>query len=1056
MEDYIKLLSGILFLSIFLSCSKKVEEELSLPIKRAEKAQVLLFDGQKENSELSGTLLKLLAKDSLRVDSSRSVLSLDEDSLRPYAALVIWGCNGSELPPRARQEIERYLESGGGVLWLNSEVRDTLSWYLMEKRLREMATGMGEVIGDSTGKGEEKFLKMPSNVGRFAAGSIDSTDVNVPLMRVKMAEALEFVMGENLYFEDLISLPELPRDQRFIVKVLDDDMNEPMELAVMPDGKVIFIERRGIMKLYDPKEEETKILATFDVCTHGNYEDGLLGLCLDPDFPKNNYLYLYYSPSSGCEIGEQYLSRFTMLGDSIILESEKVVLKVPVQRETCCHSGGSLAFGPDGYLYLSTGDNTSSKESDGYTPIDERPGRGPFDAQKSSSNTHDLRGKVLRIKPNKYGSYDIPEDNLFSLDGIKGRPEIYVMGARNPFRISIDGKNGALYWGDVGPDAGVDSRYGSESFDEWNRATGPGNYGWPYFMANNVAFPERDFETDQVGEAQDPFVPVNCSPNNYGAEMLPPANPAWIWYPYGVSKEFPGLGKGSRSAMAGPIFYREFFADSTDTPFPDYYEGKMFIYEWARGWIKVVESDTEGRIQEIEPFLPDMDLVKPIDIEFGPEGSMYILDYGKDYFLNNPKARLMRVTYAPDNVPPEVEAYAEVTEGDLPARVHFDASATYDYDEIDSVLQFEWSLYGGDQADMVGEEFCFTYPEKGVYHPKLWVIDHNCDTVEEEFEVVIGNKKPAFRLEQPRNRSFYRKDGLIAYKLDLEDEAPIAASRLSVKAGFLPQDALESGKIPVWFGTSQPRGARLIHGSDCFSCHNVERASIGPSYQEVARRYQNDPSSRGMLAEKIIKGGGGNWGGKMMAAHPDVSEEEALAMVDYIMSLPGEPRGKAMQGRMAFDAGMSNPLFLVEASYEDGGYQGLPPQRSRETLILKDPRLEAENAERVEGMWKSTFGPNRDKGQLNVGGPGSGFGFAMMDLTDLRRVRIRYSSQGSLRISLRLGDAEGPVIGNLNLGSSASWTERSFGIKETFGRYPVYFRVESGSRAEIDWIEWEF
>src|SRR5690606_5368182 len=108
--------------------------------------------------------------------------------------------------------------------------------------------------------------------------------------------------------------------------------------------------------------------------------------------------------------------------------------------------------------------------SDGYTPIDERPGRGPFDAQKSSGNTHDLRGKILRIKVNEDGSYRIPEGNLFPKDGSEGRPEIYVMGARNPFRISIDPKTNFLYWGDVGPDSGKDGIQGSKSYDEWNQA----------------------------------------------------------------------------------------------------------------------------------------------------------------------------------------------------------------------------------------------------------------------------------------------------------------------------------------------------------------------------------------------------------------------------------------------------------------------------------------------------------------------------------------------------------------------------------------------------------
>ena len=107
------------------------------------------------------------------------------------------------------------------------------------------------------------------------------------------------------------------------------------------------------------------------------------------------------------------------------MTSEQVIIEIPTQREECCHAAGSLEFGPNGNLFISTGDNTSPRESDGFSPSDEREGRGPFDAQKYSSNTNDLRGKILRIKPTADG-YEIPKGNLFAADGSEGRPEIYV------------------------------------------------------------------------------------------------------------------------------------------------------------------------------------------------------------------------------------------------------------------------------------------------------------------------------------------------------------------------------------------------------------------------------------------------------------------------------------------------------------------------------------------------------------------------------------------------------------------------------------------------------
>ena len=161
-----------------------------------------------------------------------------------------------------------------------------------------------------------------------------------------------------------------------------------------------------------------------------------------------------------------------------------------------------------------------------YAPIDERDGRSPWDAQKSSANTNDLRGKILRIHPEADGTYTIPDGNLFPKGTPKTRPEIYTMGHRNPYRISVDKHTGNVYWGDVGPDAGTDSAgVGPMAEDEYNVARQPGNFGWPYFVADNKAYNELNFATNQSGPKFDPAQPVNKSPNNTGLQSLPPPSP---------------------------------------------------------------------------------------------------------------------------------------------------------------------------------------------------------------------------------------------------------------------------------------------------------------------------------------------------------------------------------------------------------------------------------------------------------------------------------------------------------------------------------------------------
>ena len=318
-----------------------------------------------------------------------------------------------------------------------------------------------------------------------------------------------------------------PEENRFTRVVLAEKLDEPVELAVLPGERVLFVERHGYVNLYSPATRRVKRIATIPVSTKyadsSQAEDGLLGLAADPNFATNGWIYMYYSPA-GPE-SKNVLARFQMKGDSLDLGSKKILLEIPTQRLKCCHTGGSIAFDTKGNLYMSTGDNSNPFAS-GYAPVDERPGRMPWDAQKSSANTNDLRGKIIRIHPQPDGTYTIPEGNLFPPGTAQTRPEIYTMGHRNPYRLSVDSHTGFLYWGDVGPDANVDSAgRGPRGYDEINQARSAGNYGWPYFVGNNQAYYRTTF-SDSVtvvpGEQFDPAHPINRSPNNTGLTELPP------------------------------------------------------------------------------------------------------------------------------------------------------------------------------------------------------------------------------------------------------------------------------------------------------------------------------------------------------------------------------------------------------------------------------------------------------------------------------------------------------------------------------------------------------
>lgn len=472
-----------------------------------------------------------------------------------------------------------------------------------------------------------------------------------------------------------------------------DTVKDPMELAVAPDGRVFWAERAGVVKMWKPDTKSTVVIGRVKV--FDGLEDGMLGITLDPKFAQNGWVYLNHSlpettkDDRGHKSGIIRVSRYTLQGEQLELASEKSILDVVTQRDECCHVGGSLSFDAAGNLYVAIGDNTNPFDSDGYSPHDERPDRSPWDAQKSSANMNDLRGGISRIHPEPDGSYTIPKGNLFPPGSPGTRPEVYVKGTRNGFRLSVDQRTGILYWGDVGPDAGgFDTRRGPGGFDAVMQAKKPGFFGWPYSRGDNKAYAKIDFNArahysselaayDKAVKAAkakgepvpedlkkpvshtsaepvmfDPAKPVNRSPNNTGIKELPPAQPGFIWYPGGASTRFPAVnGGGGRTAMAGPVYY---FDEKLKSPrkLPKEFDHTLFIYEWSRNWIIAVHLDENENIARdaagkprMERFCANMTFKRPMDMELGPDGCLYLIEFGTAWG-NNKDTQIVRIEHA--------------------------------------------------------------------------------------------------------------------------------------------------------------------------------------------------------------------------------------------------------------------------------------------------------------------------------------------------------------------------------------------------------------------------
>ncbi len=875
---------------------------------------------------------------------------------------------------------------------------------------------------------------------------------------------IEYAMGDDDPI-DYTRAGVAPATNRFQKVVFADYLNEPMELELLPDGRILFIERDGAIKLHDIDEAKTTVLTTMEVWSE--LEDGLIGMALDPDYANNNRIYLYHSPVD--EVAN-VLSRFELYPDDAAdpLRNEIEILKVKTQRDECCHAGGSIEFGPDGNLFLSTGDNTNPHKSNGHSPSDFRDGMSPFDAQKSSANTNDLRGKILRITPQEDGSYTIPDGNLFA-DAAEGRPEIYIMGCRNPYRISIDQRNGTVYWGEVGPDANEDvEKYGPRGYDEVNQAKQAGFYGWPLFIADNKPYRKRDFNKDVTSAYYDSAAPVNESPNNTGAANLPAAQPAMIYYPYGESEEFPLLGTGGRNAMAGPVFYVDDYPAS-DSRYPAYYDGKFFAYDWMRGWIMAVTFDEAGNYSSMEQFLPNLEWANLIDVVMSPEGDMYTLEYGKGWFSKNPDATLSRIKYNKGNRAPVSKFDIDEKAGGVPFTIAFDAATAQDPDGDE--LSYTWDFGTGDTAE--GQQVQYTYEEAGAYEAKLTVTDQDGMISESLTKIYAGNEPPKVSWQlNGGNESFYWPGSKVDYEVAIRDEEDgsigngIQAEDVIVTIDFLEQgyDQVEIAmghQALSELNLGHP-GLQLIKKSDCMACHKEYGISVGPSYEKIAEKYAGDENAIAYLAEKIIQGGGGVWGETAMAAHPDLSEDKAKSMAEYILAIEettADPeKSMPVKGAYVFDkspADYPDGSYILTASYVDKGADGAERLLHKDIKVLRPPVIPAVSATTMEKAtaFKVTkdMVPDLEKEfEIVMMNGGAEVVYEDIDLTGISAVEIIYNAispymaGGDLELHL---DEIGTPVGSIELSTSDQMGAAQSGtisLGSPAGKHKLIFVAKGG------------
>jgi glucose/arabinose dehydrogenase len=292
------------------------------------------------------------------------------------------------------------------------------------------------------------------------------------------------------------SVTQFPDASKYAWILITDGLQKPLDLAHTGDDRLFVVEQPGTIRIIqDGQVLPIPFLDIRDRVNDNASERGLLGMAFHPNYDENGFFYLNYTGQDG----HTMVSRFQVSSKPNQADPDSELALLRIQQPYPNHNGGDVKFGPDGMLYVGTGDGGSGG-----------------DPQGNGQSLDTLLGKLLRIDVDGGQPYAIPADNPFV--GQDTLPEIWAYGLRNPWRFSFDRLTSDLYIADVGQNMWEEINF------QPAESTGGVNYGWNLREGRHPFASEiTEGLTDPIAEYSHDF---GCSVTG-GVIARDPSLPAW-------------------------------------------------------------------------------------------------------------------------------------------------------------------------------------------------------------------------------------------------------------------------------------------------------------------------------------------------------------------------------------------------------------------------------------------------------------------------------------------------------------------------------------------------